>query len=461
MTAWELREHEIWWKGPPWLWQDPIAVPNQPQHSDVDKLQDEEVKASVCAAVTSAPTLGLEHRYGSYRTLLHVTAWVLIAAHNFLSPIRHHSVDRSGCLVVANVKAAEVFLLKNSQLRSFPAEVKLLSATPPQPLSNSNKLLCFNPFMGTDGLLHIGGRLSKAPMPDHQRHPVIISSHDIFTSLLFKFYHVVLSHCGPTLLLAHAGENYHVVGARQLARKICKQYVPCRKVAAKAQSQLMGQLPAARVTPDHVFATTGVDYAGPFLLKRVYTRKPQIVKAYLAVFVCFATKAVHLEVVSDMTTEAFLATLRRFVSRRGCPHGIHSDNGSNFVGAKNDLQELTRLLMSASTSAAVHSYLLGCKIEWHCIPERAPHFGGLWEAAVKSAKLHLRRVVGEQKLDFEEMTTVAAQVEACLNSRPLGFLYSHSPDAVAPLTPGHFLVGRPLQAYPELAIDCNMSLCRR
>ena len=117
--------------------------------------------------------------------------------------------------------------------------------------------------------------------------------------------------------------------------------------------------------------------------------------------------------------------------------------------------------MSASTSAAVHSYLLGCKIEWHCIPERAPHSGGLWEAAVKSAKLHLRRVVGEQKLDFEEMTTVAAQVEACLNSRPLGFLYSHSPDAVAPLTPGHFLVGRTLQAYPELAIDCNMSLCRR
>ena len=217
MTAWEVREHELWWRGPPLLWQDPIAVPNQPQHSDVDKLQDEEVKASVCAVVTSAPTLGLEHRYGSYRTLLHVTAWVLISAYNFLSPIRHHSVDRSGCLVVANVKAAEVFLLKNSQLRSFPAEVKLLSATPPQPLSNSNKLLCFNPFMGTDGLLHIGGRLSKAPMPDHQKHPVIISSHDIFTSLLFKFYHIVLSHCGPTLLLAHAGENYHVVGARKLA----------------------------------------------------------------------------------------------------------------------------------------------------------------------------------------------------------------------------------------------------
>lgn len=85
----------------------------------------------------------------------------------------------------------------------------------------------------------------------------------------------------------------------------------------------------------------------------------------------------------------------------------------------------------------------------------------LWEAAVKSAKLHLRKVVGEQVLDYEEMTTVAAQVEACLNSRPLGSLYCHNTDAVAPLTPGHFLIGRPLQAYPELAIECDMSLCRR
>ena len=375
MTAWELREHKLWWKGPPWLWQDPIVVPRQPQQHALAKMNDDEVKASMCTVVTSTPALGLEQRYSSYRTLVHVTAWVLIAAHNLLSVLKHHPADRSGCLVVANVKAAEVYLLKNSQLRSFPTEVKLLSATPLQPLFTSNKLLCFTPFMGTDGLLHVGGRLAKAPIPDHQKHPVILSSHDIFVELLLRHYHVVLSHCGPTLLIAHAGDNYHVIGVRKLAKKICKQCITCRKVATKAQCQQMGQLPAARVTPDHVFATTGVDYAGPFRLKRGHTRKPQIVKAYLAVFVCFCTKAAHLEVVSDMTTEAFLAALRRFIARRGRPRAIHSDNGSNFIGAKNDLKELTKFLVSASSSTAIHSYLLECRTEWHCIPERAPHFG--------------------------------------------------------------------------------------
>ena len=329
------------------------------------------------------------------------------------------------------------------------------------PTATTNKLLSLNPFLGSDGLIHIEGHLSKAPIPEAQRHPILLSSHDLFTELLFSHYHVKLSHCGPTLLLSHAGEIYHILGVRRLARKICSQCVPCRKVSAKAQNQMMGQLPPSRVTPDHTFNTTGIDYAGPFLLKRGMPRKPQIVKAYMAIFVCFATKAVHLEVVSDQTTEAFLAALKRFCSRRGRPHSIHTDNGSNFIGARNNLLELTKLLMAASTSASVHSYLLEGKTEWHCIPERAPHFGGLWEAAIKSTKLHLKRVVGDQKLDFEEMTTVATQVKACLNSRPLGYLYSHSPDAVVPLTPGHFINGRSLQAYPELAIERNMSLCRR
>ena len=213
--------------------------------------------------------------------------------------------------------------------------------------------------------------------------------------------------------------------------------------------------------PASPFFTTGIDYAGPFILKKGYTRKPQLIKSWLAVFVCFATKAVHLEVVSDMTTEAFLATLKRFVSRRGLPHAIHTDNGSNFVGAKNDLKALYVFLQHTYKEDVIHKFLQKHKVEWHCIPERAPHFGGLWEAAVKSAKHHLKRVLGEQRLTFEEMSTVAAQVEACLNSRPLGAYYCHSPDGIIPLTPGHFLVGHSLLAFPEDKVDEKMELCKR
>ena len=224
----------------------------------------------------------------------------------------------------------------------------------------------------------------------------------------------------------------------------------------------MGQLHAARTTPPSPpFTTTGIDYAGPFTLKLGHTRKPVLVKAYLAIFVCFCTRAVHIEVVSDLTTEAFLAGLKRFISRRGLPRDIHTDNGSNFVGARNDLQDLYQFMTSTEAQRSIHSFLLTNRISWHTIPERAPHFGGLWEAAVKSAKHHLKRVVGQQRLNFEEFTTISSQVEACLNSRPLGALTSHSPDGVAPLTPGHFLIGRALQAYPETTMTDDPSLYKR
>ena len=206
----------------------------------------------------------------------------------------------------------------------------------------------------------------------------------------------------------------------------------------------MGQLPAA--------------YAGP---KKGYTRKPVLVKAYLALFICFSTKAVHLEIVSDLTTEAFLACLKRFVTRRGLPSELHSDNGMNFKGAQNDLTDLYRFLATPSTDSTVSAYLLSHRITWNNIPERVPHFGGLWEVAVKSAKFHLRRVIGSQRLDYEEFATVSSQVEACLNSRPLTSTTSHSTDGITILTPGHFLIGRELQAYPETVIHSDNPLYRR
>ena len=106
------------------------------------------------------------------------------------------------------------------------------------------------------------------------------------------------------------------------------------QTSIKPQDQLLGQLPTERVSPAPPFDRTGVDYAGPFLIKYGYVRKPTVVKAYSCLFVCLTVKAVHLELVSDLTAEAFLAAFRRFLSRRGCPSLMWSDHGSNFVGAE-------------------------------------------------------------------------------------------------------------------------------
>ena len=398
LTARELKEHRLWWTGPPWLLHEPVSVPRQPQERELAVAQGEEAKPSPCNVTIATPAEWLELKYDSYRTLLHMNAWVRLFAQNFLTSIRGGNRVFKRYLSTEDINSAEILLLKASQARAFPSELAHLKSSPPKPIPSTSKLLTLHPFLGQDGLLHLGGRLSQAAIPSEQRFPIIVSSRDILIKLMFNYNHTQLGHCGPTLLLSHTGERYHVLGGRQLSRNVCKTCVTCRKAAARVQTQLMGQLPAARTTPSPPFETTGIDYAGPFTLKKGHTRKPVLVKAYLAIFICFSTKAVHLEVVNDLTTAAFLATLKRFICRRGLPQAIHTDNGSNFVGARNDLQELYLFMSSTDVQASIHSFLLTNRVSWHTIPERAPHFGGLWEAAVKSSKFHLKRVVGQQRL---------------------------------------------------------------
>ena len=208
----------------------------------------------------------------------------------------------------------------------------------------------------------------------------------------------------------------------------------------------MGSLPASRLQPSRPFLKSGVDYAGPLMLRTAKGRGHKSYKGYIAVFVCLCTKAVHLEVVSDLTSSTFIASFRRFVSRRGHCAELLSDNGTTFRGADGELQSLFKAASAFYGEVSATLAMDGTK--WSFIPPYSPHFGGLWEAAVKSAKYHLRRVIGDHTLTYEETATLLCQVEACLNSRPLTPM-SDDPSDLTSLTPGHFLVGEPLISIPE------------
>ncbi|CAB0016089.1 unnamed protein product, partial [Nesidiocoris tenuis] len=255
-------------------------------------------------------------------------------------------------------------------------------------------------------------------------------------------------HGGAQVTQATLQSKFWILSARSLVRKRIHRCLTCYRETVKPTHPQMADLPPARVTQDRVFADTGVDFAGPFLVKENTSRRAREVKAYMCIFVCTRVKAVHIELVGSLSTASYQAALERFVARRGLCRNIFCDQGRNFVGAAREMEEIRAFLQQ--TEEDVGTFLSTRNVEYRFNPPLSPWMGGLWEAAVKSAKTHLRRITSGRLLTYEEMATLLARVEAVLNSRPLCPLSSTDPHAAPScLTPGHFLVGGPLIGPPE------------
>lgn len=313
-------------------------------------------------------------------------------------------------------------------------------------LNKKHKLSSLAPFIDDKGVLRVGGRLRNTYLPYNVKHPVLLPSGHIFTELVFRHKHNIMMHAGPQLLLAAVRQFYWPIGGRNMSKKIVKECVTCFRFSPTPCISPMSNLPDNRLKPNFPFMTTDIDYAGPFFILNKPGRGSKLVKCYLAVFVCFCTKAVHLEIITNLTTESFLACLKRFTSRRGIPERIYSDNGSTFVGASHELCDLGQFLHKH------RDCIIDCtsdqKIQLVFIPPYSPNFGGLWEAAVKSSKHHIKRVLINNNATYEEFNTLIIQVEGILNSRPL-FALSNDPNDLIPITPAHFLIGRPINFLPE------------
>ncbi|GFW60110.1 integrase catalytic domain-containing protein [Trichonephila clavipes] len=239
------------------------------------------------------------------------------------------------------------------------------------------------------------------------------------------------------------------INGKGIARKTVHDCIACFRQKPTGVDQLMGNLPSERVTPSAPFLNSGVDFCGPFQIKFKNQRKGIFSKVYVAIFVCLATKAIHLEAVTDLTTEAFIAALKRLCARRGRISTLMSDNATNFKGAAAELNRFIKLICNKNETLA--NYFASEAIQWKFIPPRSPNFGGLWEAGVKSFKHHLYRTLVNSKITFEEFETIIIQIEGILNSRPLVPL-SDNINEYEVLTPGHFIIGRPISAIPEPAI---------
>ncbi|GFW64402.1 integrase catalytic domain-containing protein [Trichonephila clavipes] len=220
-----------------------------------------------------------------------------------------------------------------------------------------------------------GRRLQNSQLPFNSKHPIILPSQHSISELLIKEQHIAHLHAGLTLLAHVLRQSHWIVGSRKLINKCIRKCLKCNKFKTSTTTpQLMGNLPKHRATLERPFFSCGIDYAGPVLIKCNKGRGTKSTNGYIALFVCLATKAVHIEAVGDLTTDSFIAALRRFSARRGAPRHIYSDNGTNFVGARRKLDEIRKLWLSLPTNEAISYYLSKSSIDWHFIPPSSPHF---------------------------------------------------------------------------------------
>ncbi|UYV60621.1 hypothetical protein LAZ67_1001682 [Cordylochernes scorpioides] len=363
ITPSELVDHSLWWRGPTWLSDVNFEDPIQTQYDFPKEISGERGKPFSVFHSTNVLFPDFIFKYSNINELVRITAWIYRFVFNVQCSFNER---KKGHLSSSELTSSIHNIIRFIQSSEFQSEITCCKQK--KSLSTNSYLI---PFIDESGLLRVGGRLRHLNLQFDKKHPIIFPRDHFITELIVRQCHLDYLHSGLQLTMSAPRLRYWIPAGRSLVKKIIHQCMVCFRAKRQGTKQIMGDLPMHQIVKSNPFTKIGIDFAGPFLMKPNIKRSKVKLKSFFALFVCFCTKAIHIEIVSDLSSAAFLAALKRFISRRGKPSDIFSDNGTNFRGANNILREQFGILKAPS----IQNFISNERINCHFIPPYAPNFG--------------------------------------------------------------------------------------
>ena len=428
VQATKLDTESTWQNGPEFL---KLPVEEWPTRKDTHTKSLPEAKKDFVGSVTAKESMSLVSRidvtrFSQLRRLLYTTARLQKLQKKFKKDAKEYQCS----ILPEDIRHAHDSWIKHVQ-RDLCVEVKA---------GKHQKLL---PAM-EDGILVVGGRAERWIQSTWNKQKfILLPGKHHFSKLIAEKEHVDVGHLALESTIARIRSKYWITGVRKLVREVIRKCRHCKVKFKKLASQKMSPLPIERLKPTPPFQNVGLDYFGPFEVKGEVQKRTRG-KGYGLLLTCDSSRAVHAEIAQDFSTDAFLQALRRFGCMRGWPKKIHSDNGTQLVGATNEMSSVISGLSWNEVQEFGHKF----GTTWSFCPPDAPWQNGSTEALVKSIKRALKCVMGNQVFSYAELQTVVYEAAQLVNQRPIG-RHPTSPDEGAYLCPNDLLLGRSTPNVPQ------------
>ena len=377
--------------------------------------------------------------FSSLNKLLHVTAYCF----QFIALLQKKTATKGIVSAEEMQNACEQWELC-VQHSSFPAVINDIRN------KNRNQFVDeLGLFLDKNEFIRCQGQLLNASIAEEAKYPKLLPKNSTFTALVVQNCHRKLFHSGCAHTLAQVRQKYWIPQGRSCVSSVLKKCLVCRRWNGPPfQIPPCPPLPVERLTEGPPFSYTGVDYLGPLFVRNEEAKESH--KVWVCLFTCAVIRAIHLEVVHNLSSEQFLLCLRRFISRFGKPQKVISDNAKTFKLSSSVLDKLWRQTI---TSTEVQEYSASEGIQWQFIIEFAPWMGGFYERLVGTVKSALKKSLGKGCLTFVQLQTVVSEIQAVVNTRPLLYVDAELDNNHTGLTPAHFLSQNRNFGLPNIETD--------